>query len=69
MRTRKTGKTYGEEYNHFKGGFPMAMIDLTTDELEVIRKSLNNCKSTCHDGGPSTGCPDCQKIDAVLAKI
>lgn len=47
----------------------MAMIDLAADELEVIRKSLNNCRNTCHEGGPSKGCPDCQKIDAVLAKI
>ncbi|WP_206811460.1 hypothetical protein [Paradesulfitobacterium ferrireducens] len=47
----------------------MPIIDFSEDELEVIRKSLNNCRNTCDEGGPIKGCPECQKIDAVLAKI
>lgn len=47
----------------------MAMIDFSAEELDVIRKSLTNCRNTCHDGGPGTGCPDCQRIDAVMTKL
>ncbi|MHB1653966.1 MAG: hypothetical protein ACYCVD_16040 [Desulfitobacteriaceae bacterium] len=47
----------------------MPMINLGQPEIEVLRRSVENCLRTCHKGGLSGGCPDCQSLEAVMTKF
>jgi len=47
----------------------MVNVSLTADEVNVILQSIKNCLNSCKEGGPTTGCPDCQKLEAVMVKL
>lgn len=44
-------------------------IDLTAEEIGTLLKSAQNCLNTCHDGGVSRSCPDCEKLQNIMAKL
>lgn len=47
----------------------MPMIDLSQKEIDVVKRSIDNCLRTCHQGGPEQGCPECQSLRGVLTKL
>lgn len=47
----------------------MPTLNLTHQEVEMIKKSIDNCLKTCHQGGASGGCPDCQSLQQLLTKL
>jgi len=47
----------------------MSVVDLSREEAQAVLRSIANCLDTCHDGGPSTGCPDCQMLESVKSKL
>ena len=47
----------------------MANINLTPEEIQVILNSIDNCLKTCKEGGASTGCSDCTKLEVVKDKL
>ncbi|MGE5576549.1 MAG: hypothetical protein ACM3TT_05060 [Syntrophothermus sp.] len=47
----------------------MIHLDLTPEELTVIRKSIDNCLKTCKEGGAEKGCDDCRLLEKVLGKL
>jgi hypothetical protein len=44
-------------------------VDLTPEEVELVRKSIQHCLATCREGGPAAGCPDCGRLERLLAKL
>ena len=47
----------------------MFSIDLNDKEIELLKKSINHCLSTCKDGGSKDGCTDCAALEAVLRRL
>lgn len=47
----------------------MPKIELSSQEIELLKRSIDHCLSTCHQGGIEQGCPDCQSLRDVLAKL
>lgn len=47
----------------------MIKVELTADEINILFQSIKNCLNTCHEGGPSSSCPDCQKLESVMLKL
>ena len=47
----------------------MINLELSTEEIQVILKSIKHCLNSCHEGGTESGCPDCQKLKEIMLKI
>lgn len=47
----------------------MINVSFTHEEVHVMLSSIDNCLRSCHDGGPGQGCPDCEKLQGVRAKL
>lgn len=47
----------------------MLKIELSPKEIEVIKRSIEHCLSTCQQGGVEQDCPDCQSLRDILAKL
>ena len=47
----------------------MGNINLTSEEIQVILNSIDNCLKTCKEGGDSKGCPDCTKLQGAKDKL
>jgi len=47
----------------------MSSIDLSRTEAQAVLRSIDNCLGTCHEGGPSAGCPDCEQLESVKNKL
>lgn len=44
-------------------------IDLTAEEINVLLESAQNCLNTCKEGGTDHHCPDCEKLQSIMAKL
>jgi len=44
-------------------------INLTSEEVQSILKSMDNCLKTCKEGGAGKGCPDCTKLQGLKDKL
>ena len=49
--------------------FPHMNIDLTAEEINVLLESAQNCLNTCKEGGTDHHCPDCEKLQSIMAKL
>ena len=47
----------------------MIKVELTAEELNLVLQSIKHCLKACKEGGPESGCPDCQKLQGVLTKL
>jgi hypothetical protein len=47
----------------------MFTLSLSEKEIELIKKSINHCLSTCKEGGGKDGCTDCAALEAVLKRL
>lgn len=47
----------------------MSSIDLKAEEVTIILKSLKHCLDTCKEGGTEAKCPECEKVQGVMAKL
>lgn len=63
LRLGKTSQSFS-----IKGGY-IVNIDLTEEDLNILLKSGSNCLNTCEEGGPGRECPDCQRLQHVMAKL
>ena len=47
----------------------MFTLSLSEKEIELIKKSIGHCLSTCKEGGSRDGCTDCAALEAILTRI
>ena len=47
----------------------MKSVELTEQELELLKLSIDHCLKTCHQGSAEHGCKDCLALEAVKAKL
>ena len=47
----------------------MFNLTLTDQEMNVLTLSVNHCLETCKQGGPKSGCTDCETLKQVAEKI
>ena len=46
----------------------MFTLSLSEKEIELIKKSIAHCLSTCKEGGSKDGCTDCAALEAILKR-
>ncbi|MEL4105725.1 hypothetical protein IZU99_05215 [Oscillospiraceae bacterium CM] len=47
----------------------MFTVSLSEKEIDLLKKSIQHCLSTCHEGGSKDGCTDCAALESVLARL
>ncbi len=47
----------------------MITLNLTSYEIDLLKKSINHCLETCKKGGADSGCKDCEALENVLKKM
>ncbi len=47
----------------------MFTLSLSEKEIELIKKSINHCLSTCKEGGSKSGCTDCAALESILKRL
>ena len=47
----------------------MFNLTLSEKEIELIRKSINHCLTTCREGGSKDGCTDCAALEDILKRL
>ncbi|MGE4276577.1 MAG: hypothetical protein AB7E30_05285 [Lawsonibacter sp.] len=47
----------------------MFTLSLSEKELELIKKSIQHCLSTCKEGGSKSGCTDCAALESILSRL
>lgn len=47
----------------------MPTVTLSQQEMELVKRALQHCLDTCHQGGVDSGCPDCQSLRDVMSKL
>jgi hypothetical protein len=44
-------------------------IDLTAEEINILLTSAKHCLNTCKEGEAGQQCPDCEKLQSIMAKL
>lgn len=47
----------------------MYTLNLTEKEIDLIKKSISHCLSTCKEGGSKDGCTDCAALEEIQKKL
>ncbi|HEX7712465.1 MAG TPA: hypothetical protein VF531_00470 [Bacillota bacterium] len=47
----------------------MITLTLTDQEVNLLEMSIRHCLKTCKQGGPDSGCSDCELLQQVAVKI
>lgn len=47
----------------------MFTLSLSEKEIELLKKSISHCLSTCKEGGSKDGCTDCAALEGILTKF
>lgn len=47
----------------------MKTLELTEDEVRVLKLAVKTCIEKCKQGGPLKGCEDCGTLEKILLKL
>jgi len=47
----------------------MLTLQLTEEEAALLKKSIKHCVDSCKEGGATTGCTDCERLEALLKRL